>query len=79
MKGKITVGWLGKTAGGDGRLHVHCLSGMSEMSWGIRIRHGLSQAWLWGCPALPMERQEVTWSQWVTELQPQISLCMSPV
>lgn len=50
MKGKITVWWLGKTAGGlggDGRLHVHCLSGMFGVSWGIRTRHGLSQAWLW--------------------------------
>lgn len=29
MKGKITVLWLGKTAQGNGRLRVHCLSGMS--------------------------------------------------
>ena len=28
--------------------------------------------------SLPTERQELTWSQWVTQLQPQISLCANP-
>lgn len=46
MKGKITVPWLGKTARRNGRLHVHCLSGSSGVSWGIRTRHGLPQVWL---------------------------------
>lgn len=57
MKGKISVLWSGKTARGNGRLYVHCLGGMSRVSWGVRIRHDLSWAWLWGayeagCPWL---------------------------
>lgn len=61
MKGKITVLWLGKTAGAGagsgGRLYVHCLDGTSRVSWGVSTRHDLSWAWLWsaheaGCPWL---------------------------
>lgn len=42
MKGKITVLWLGKTARGNGRLRVHCLSGSSEQDMAFpRCGYGL--------------------------------------